>query len=56
MKGKIVLVLGSEGEGLRELVKEKADILYKIPISNIESLNVSSASAIAIYAYYLANQ
>jgi 23S rRNA (guanosine2251-2'-O)-methyltransferase len=56
LKGKIVLVLGSEGEGLRKLVKEKADILYKIPISNIESLNVSSASAIAIYAYYLANQ
>ena len=56
LKGKIAFVLGSEGEGLRKLVKEKMDLLYRIPILNIESLNVSSASAIALYAYCLANQ
>jgi 23S rRNA (guanosine2251-2'-O)-methyltransferase len=56
LKGKIAFILGSEGEGLRKLIKEKTDFLYKIPISNVESLNVASASAIALYAYYLANK
>jgi 23S rRNA (guanosine2251-2'-O)-methyltransferase len=56
LKGKIVFILGSEGEGLRKLVKENADFLYKIPIASVESLNVSSASAIALYSYYLANE
>ncbi len=46
---KVVLVLGSEGEGIRNLVKENCDILVKIPISNTDSLNVSNAAAIALY-------
>jgi 23S rRNA (guanosine2251-2'-O)-methyltransferase len=46
---KVVIVLGSEGEGMRSLVKENCDLLVKIPIANTDSLNVSNAAAIALY-------
>ncbi len=49
--GPVALVLGAEGEGMRHNVQQHCDAIARLPISEaMESLNVSNASAIALYA------
>ena len=49
-RGKVVLVLGSEGSGLRPRVARSCDELVALPLrGRIESLNVSAAAAALLY-------
>jgi tRNA G18 (ribose-2'-O)-methylase SpoU len=49
----IVLVVGSEGAGMRNLVKKNCDLLVRIDTNKeVESLNVSVATAIALNEIY----
>ncbi|NYI71592.1 23S rRNA (guanosine2251-2'-O)-methyltransferase [Naumannella cuiyingiana] len=50
LDGPVVLVVGSEGDGLARLVREHCDTLASIPITtDVESLNAGVAAGIALY-------
>lgn len=50
LKGPIVVVIGSEGEGVSRLVKEKCDFVASIPMKGqIDSLNASVAAGVLCY-------
>jgi 23S rRNA (guanosine2251-2'-O)-methyltransferase len=48
--GPTAIVIGNEGKGMRRLVKEKCDVLLKIPLyGTIESLNASVAGGLVMF-------
>lgn len=50
MKGKICIVMGSEGSGMHRLVREKCDFLVSIPTAgHVDSFNVSVAAGILLF-------
>ena len=50
LSGKVAIVMGAEGKGLRKLTREICDFLVKIPMQgSVESLNVSVATGISLY-------
>ena len=54
---KSILVFGSEGKGMRDLVKKECDEIIKLKMQKnlhyqIESLNVSNAATIALYEFF----
>lgn len=55
-KDKIIFVLGSEGKGIRKLIKKNCNFLVRIPnMPHTNSINVSNAAAIVFYENYVKN-
>lgn len=53
LKGKMALVVGSEGEGISRLVKENCDFVVRIPMKGaVTSLNASVAASILMYEVF----
>lgn len=57
MNGAIALVVGSEGQGMRPLVRDSCDFLLRLPMKGkIESLNAAVAGSIALYLAWQARE
>jgi 23S rRNA (guanosine2251-2'-O)-methyltransferase len=55
LDGALAVVVGSEGEGIRPLVRQKCDFLLRLPMrGQIESLNAAVAGSIVLYLASLA--
>jgi 23S rRNA (guanosine2251-2'-O)-methyltransferase len=55
LDGALALVVGNEGDGMRRLVREKCDVLMRLPQrGNIDSLNAAVAGSIALYLAWAA--
>ena len=49
-RGAIALIMGSEGDGLRRLTRDRCDGLFALPmVGSVESLNVSVATGVCLY-------
>jgi 23S rRNA (guanosine2251-2'-O)-methyltransferase len=54
LTGALAVVVGSEGEGLRSLVKQKCDFILRLPMrGQIESLNAAVAGSVVLYLAFL---
>ncbi|HSM71506.1 MAG TPA: 23S rRNA (guanosine(2251)-2'-O)-methyltransferase RlmB [Anaerolineales bacterium] len=54
LTGATAVVVGSEGEGIRRLTRDKCDIILQLPMrGQIESLNAAVAGSVALYLAYL---
>ncbi len=57
LDGPLALVVGSEGQGMRQLVRKSCDLLMKLPMrGQIESLNAAVAGSVALYLALQARQ
>ncbi len=57
LKGRIAIVMGAEGSGLRRLTRENCDLLARLPTAGpVATLNVSAATAVSLYEYARQNQ
>jgi len=57
LTGATAVVVGSEGEGIRQLTRAKCDIILQLPMrGQIESLNAAVAGSVALYLAYMARQ
>ena len=53
-EGRVALVVGSEGEGMSRLVRERCDVVVALPMrGRVGSLNASASLAAALYGYVL---
>lgn len=54
MDGPLALVVGSEGSGMRELVRKSCDLLLRLPMrGQVASLNAATAGSVALYLAYM---
>lgn len=53
LKGKIALVMGNEGKGLRQLVSQNCDFHVNLPTQDFSTLNVAMATTVALYQTHI---
>jgi 23S rRNA (guanosine2251-2'-O)-methyltransferase len=57
LTGPLAVVVGSEGEGIRSLVRNSCDFLMRLPmVGKVESLNASVAGSVALYLAFMARK